>query len=402
MIVPSARTQPQRLGARGITLIVWALASAAVIYFNASRLRAILGFPASTDFKQFWAVANVFAEGGDVYDLRLLTEYCRTHGAGLLDPLPLFYPFFSFSALLPLSLLSFATAQWLYLASFLLLFLLVWLRRPLIELCIALRSGLPLWSTLTHVSIFLTFLPALMLWWDGGVTFVPLTALVLLFYASRQEVRMRWHFVQGLSLSLALVKPSVCFLLFCFLPLVWVRRREGMKIFGFFAGLLLLVIPPLLLTPSVQRLFVMHQMDGLLLWVTPTVNAMLQTSFGWPPHVRVFLAAPFVAGVVFYALRIKKETDELRVASLTLLPLGLVVVPYAWTYDFVVLLFPVSWLAARGGTSALYLLLFNLLLCVVPMAMALHWWYPLVVLLLSLRAQMSVRAGLKSDVRGMD
>ncbi|MCB0333534.1 MAG: hypothetical protein KDD55_08545, partial [Bdellovibrionales bacterium] len=75
----------------------------------------ILGAPATDDFKRFWAAGGLLLEGSNPYDLASLSQYSLRTGNGTLGPLPFYYPLFSFTAILPFSMLSFESARWLFL-----------------------------------------------------------------------------------------------------------------------------------------------------------------------------------------------------------------------------------------------------------------------------------------------
>jgi hypothetical protein len=381
---------------------VWIFVIITFVIWNASQLLVFLESPAMTDFRRFWAAGHLLAKGLNPYDLKLLSDYSEQQGAGAIAPLPFYYPVSSFTLLLPLSLLPFQVARYLYLGILIVLYFGIFLYRPIKELYLRLCDGRPTLNCILEASVYFTFFPFFLFWWNGGITFFPFIGVALFLFCEELEERSlkvgKWKFLQGLSLSLVLVKPSVCFLVLVYLVAVWFSRREWGAFLGLITGFLILLTPAVILLPSTQSLYSIGKgAPNPLLWLTPTASSFIQTSFNLPTIARLVLPVLAAIFVINRALQNKKNCNLGIEIRRIMLPLSLVTAPYAWTYDFVLLLFSLSFIISKVDTpdgtdrfsidrnSVIILLILNLFLAVLPYSMELHWWYPVTVLILCIK-----------------
>jgi hypothetical protein len=136
-----------------------------------------------------------------------------------------------------------------------------------------------------------------------------------------------------------------------------------------------------------------------LLWLTPTTSAFFQTYLNLDSYFRLLLPVVAVLYSIWRSLVINNPMNLYEEVVLVMIPLSLVTAPYAWTYDFVLLLLPINFILAHNSnfsehgakslrvSSGVLLLMYNLLLGATPQAMALHWWYPLAIFLVALRTR---------------
>jgi hypothetical protein len=98
---------------------------------------------------------------------------------------------------------------------------------------------------------------------------------------------------------------------------------------------------PLLLDPGIYSDFLAHDTGAASRWFTPTIAGVIKSLTGTTSTVWWFLptVVGLVAGITFAVRTPEPATAELRDRRLLLLIcFSLLTAPYAWTYDFLVLL----------------------------------------------------------------
>lgn len=374
---------------------VWLFALILLLSFAVFAIRESLGSPASGDLKRFWAAAGVLASHLNPYDLSECTRFAATHGAGLIDALPLYYPPLAFAPLLPFTLLPFEAFREIFLAAVAASYIMFWVAPASREFLAGVRGAA--FHSLLPLSIVLSFLPVLLMWWVGALTFLPFFGLLGYFLLSRHEPQHLFlRVAAGFLVSLILVKPTVCPLVIPFLVVVWFRQRAIGEIWGFLAGFLALLLPFVFLLPDPIHILAATDFGEALLWNTPAPARYLQLRFGLPMEARFVPCILSIAATFWYASSVSLSSRLVRPLCLVSIPLGIAVTPFAWTYDFSLLIFTLSYLIWRepvpSGDAkredwhpwALELILvMNLVLMAMPLQMEIQWWYPLGLLLVT-------------------
>lgn len=172
------------------------------------------------------------------------------------------------------------------------------------------------------------------------IVFVSL-ALFLMFHARRRDG------LAGASLALATVKPQLVYVLVPIALLDAARNRRWNVLIGFAGVLAVSVALALLQRPSFVGEYAAAMASGNLLgYASPTIGAWVAGGLGWGwARLMGIVILPLAALVWWHSgSRWRMRT----VVDATLL-LSVVAAPFAWSYDFVVLLVPLltvfAWIA---------------------------------------------------------
>jgi hypothetical protein len=150
------------------------------------------------------------------------------------------------------------------------------------------------------------------------------------------------YFIAGASASLVLLKPQLMYL-FLFALLVWIlKNRNWLLMAGGFSMLGTLSLISLAMNPQIfshyWQTFSSYEVGA---WASPTIGMALRLIFGLEYEWLQLLPILIGLGWFLYFWSKKKHNwnwiDDLPL----LLLVGIVTVPYGWTYDMVVLLIPV-------------------------------------------------------------
>lgn len=167
-----------------------------------------------------------------------------------------------------------------------------------------------------------------------------ISPLPLLAFVAFACMRSRNPFCAGMLLALTSLRMQLFVpLYFCLL----FERRWRLLLGGLAAGVVLLWAMPLLIEPNIYGLYYSAMRRLPLDWQNPVLGAFLQEWIN--PSDAAWRFLPQSVGIpamllVLYA--VKRPPDYERL----ILPLCLVVSPYAWSYDFVFLLPGLAMLAA--------------------------------------------------------
>ena len=358
-----------------------------------------LGAPATGDFKRIWASAGVLSMGGNPFDVLLVDEYAHSHGAGATERLPFYYPPVAFSVVLPLALLPYETARLSYLGGVALLFIGMWIipaARSFLHSATA--------QSLLRLLCYVSFAPALHIFWVGAFSIVPLVALLAIVHLLSREPSSQHRISRDLELgalaALTLVKPNICPLVFPYLGTVWLTQSNKIALGGFALGLAALAVPLVVFGFSLESAATATNFASSLDWQTPALSRHIEALFGFGHWFRwaVVLAGMTVA--VRLGLRSGQDKEQADTLALLILPLGVLVTPFIWTYDFAVLAASLTFIVDRSLARSVYdakalraplvALLSNVLLCLAPLAMALHWFYPIGIAVAALMTRAAV------------
>lgn len=303
----------------------------------------LLAFPISLptgagdrDLQAYWSSAYLFAHGEDFSDPARLGEIERTlttHD----DPETLYSWFSPIGnvVLLPLTWIPFnrAVSYWLVL-NILVLFwstLLIWGKADP-------RSWIPLLAAFSFsMSIFsLVF---------GQINFLEVLGLALFLSLSRSNR----PYLAGASLVLTTIKPHLVILTLPILLLDLVRKKEWKVLAGF--AIVLLACAAVLAAyypPWIQSSLVVVTSGLSNIRETPTLNGLLVLAGETTIGKGIWLAA-LIIGILWWLIK-GSNWDRRRFIDLSLAA-GLIVSPIGWSYDQIMLLFPIlgilAWVA-RG------------------------------------------------------
>lgn len=377
MITMSAPEDSQRNVAGGVWCVL--VGSIVLLGWSIFTLGESFAAPGNGDLKRMWGAAGVFWEGGNPYDNRAVTAFSVARGYGETVDLPLYLPPVAFPYLLPLAVDSFDVVRNGYVFAVALVVVVMaglpFIRRSKVD-----RNGIVL-----SLAALLSFFPLLLMVWVGPLSWWPVVGLgVYSVLVRRSEAGAR--FTGGLALMMMLVKPNCAPLVLPFTLGFSLVRGRWAELGGMIAGLVIGAYGMRVLTLEPQFL---DSIAATGTWIT----AAPLRALGWPnsPLVVRFLPVA-VCGVwaLWFGARTRDvEAFSARIGFL-IVPLGLCITPFAWTYDFTPLVLMISALSVLSSTgcrareghrvvnAALSILIaLNTVLIVSPLAMRLHWWYPL-------------------------
>ncbi len=379
-----------------------------VFLWTIGRTFEAIGEPAAGDLKRFWASGGVLASYQNPYDLKLVSAYAVSRGAGATQTLPLYYPPMAFSVLLPLSFLSFEVMRFGYLACVGGLALAFWVV-PTFRHFLRNSANYEGGRALCALSSYLLFLPGLLMWWVGALTAIPLCGLLLFFIFNRYPDKLIYRIAAGACIALTLVKPTVCILVPPYLLTVWLRRRTWSSLIGFAGATLMLLAPVVYLWQHFHLSSAANTWKQALLWRTSAPMRYL-LEYLEVRNELWFLPALFgVSFVIWWAIRRYPSDDVVKLVCLVLLPLGFVLTPFAWTYDFAPLFFTIAYifhaqpLASFHVTNRTFscsaasaVMTMSLLLWCSPLSMELHAWYPIGICIAALLQLLAINGRAKA------
>jgi hypothetical protein len=348
MINHSIRRSPiYRLG-----IILALLLSLAVLFRLGGRIFMSSFAILTNDFGQIWAAGRLNLHGANPYDPAAIqalknalaqTDHQPLMVSILYSPPWVISPAMAFGALPYLA----GRLVWLFLgiASLLVCASLLWRA----------YGGDPQRRWLAWLGLF-SFGPVYLVLSQGQTTVWMLLGLTGFLLLSRDEKK---DWLSGACLALATIKPQVI-ALFWLALLIWVIDQRRWKLIVS-TGLVLaaatgisMIFNPRILEQYLQVI----QGYSPLAWFTPTFGAFLRLAFGlekfWLQYV------PLVIGIIWllvYWGKRRQTWDWLETLPAILLA-SILTSPYAWTYDQVVLLIPLTpaWvsLASAGKSRRLY------------------------------------------------
>jgi len=300
---------------------------------------ASVNFP-NTNFFKLWLAGHLAGIGSNPYSLQDWFNGHTAFGATwipegiFLYPLPLAY------FLIPLGWLALSQAYsvWAFLtllATTASLFLLIDLWE---------ESRLKIFALPMMVALFF-FAPMLEAPGKGTLGGLLLLAMVLSLYLFNH----RMWLIGGMLSALLLVKPTFGAPALILLGLWFLSRREWRGIVGIITGSLFLYALGAVVNPQwpLQFLVMGQQKVGEYLGTQPTAlnvaGFFCQRSPACSYGLGAAVSLVLIGVVVFLIFRKTRLLDSLEAMSL-ILTTSLLVTPYLWSYDFVLLIIPLSWI----------------------------------------------------------
>lgn len=325
--------------------ITWILILVAVAAIAARRFGKIV-IPV-TDFCSFWIAGHRLLDRLNPYDAAYALQVERALGFTEAKPLVMRNPPWALWATLPLGMLDYASA-WIFWTCCLILSLAISAR-----LLWTMYGGSQQWRWVT-VAVTFGYAPVLACLAVGQTAPFVLLGLTLFLY-----LQDRHQFWAGFVLLLAAFKPQLAFLFWITLALWCVHRQEWKRMAGVIVGISSAMLIALCFDGHVAgEYWSMLRGESLATQFIPTLGGLLRQRFGYA-WLQVL---PSIAGVVWaviHYLRHRRSWNWKEQLPILLLA-SMLLTPYAWLVDEVVVLLPLVGAAAalattRRGTKLLVL-----------------------------------------------
>ena len=311
------------------------------------------------DLQAYWSSAYLFAHGQDFSDPARLGDIERTlttHTGP--DTLYAWFSPIGNIVLLPFTLLSFTrTASYWLVINILFLFastLLIWGdtdRRKWIPLLAAFTFSMSIYSL-----IF------------GQINFLELLGLAMFLSLGRSGR----PYLAGGSLVLTTIKPHLVILTLPILLLDLLRKREWKVLAGFAIALCVCFAILFAFYPPWMESFLVVVTSGMRnIRETPTLNGLLVILGDHVIGKGIWLIALLI-GILWW-LKSGSGWDRRRFIDLSL-TVGSIISPIGWSYDQIMLLFPILSLLAWVVTGRLPKMMSNIILAVLILANLLSYF----------------------------
>lgn len=151
----------------------------------------------------------------------------------------------------------------------------------------------------------------------------------------------------GVALVFTTVKPQLVYLVLPIILLDVLLMRRWRALLGFASALLVAALPAFILRPTLVMDYARSLGNGqLFAYETPTMGGLLDYLFGWRGLKLMGLVVLPLALALWWKYR--ERLDRRTCIDLALM-VGAITMPFGWSYDFIVLLIPLSrivaWLA---------------------------------------------------------
>lgn len=307
------------------------VAAAAVLLLMPSPLPDYL---TTFDFQAYWGASNLLSRSENFTDPALLLEIERA-ATGFDQDVPLFAwnPPWFLAWLLPLSIIGFDRASWIW---FLINIVLVFSSTVMLWRVFASRdeSMRRLWIGLIVSFLFLPTLTTLLV---GQIAALILFGVAAFLFFDNSEK----PFLAGMALSLTTAKPHVIYLTLALILLDLIYRRQWRTIAGFITPVLAGTIVTFILRPAFLSDYASLMTNSQLLQRTavPTPVSYLAEMVE-QPWLRYAGLLILLGGLfLWWRRRQPGAIDRSQLVVVTLI-LSLLTTPYAWSFDFILFLVP--------------------------------------------------------------
>jgi len=286
------------------------------------------------DFIQYWAGAKLFVSHSNPYSAVEIASLEAAVWGHRADPILLWNTPLIFPLIACLSLVDYTTARILWLlASVCAVVASVW--------CLSQSFATKSEAVVTRglkiaLLVFsITFFPALLGLHDGQISAFLLLGFSLFLYLQSKQPN---SYLSGAALSLTLIKPHLLYLVYLYLFVVAVRRRELKTILGFAAGALFLALTPLIFYPEIWSQYLSALKVPPWYWQTPTIGSYLQGLVSAEQGVLFRVLPTIVTALLVLFVFIRYEKSRTWQVLFVLAPLSLLTSPYGWVFDQILLL----------------------------------------------------------------
>jgi hypothetical protein len=332
------------------------------------------------DFIEYWSAAKAMVMGGNPYNPDELIVFQKQGGLIYTQPIMMYNPPWTLALVALFGFFGRPLGQ------------LIWL---LLHTSILLFCAIQIWkiyhgrSNQRWISWLVAFMfaPTILVLELGQIT--PFLLLGLIGFLSFIPTKKN-DWAAGLCLVLVSIKPQLT-IIFWFALLIWIiQQRRWLILLSEIAAILFLTGIAMVFNPHIIQQYLVTMSSGWIIpHATPTIGAYLR--FFWLGTNNLWLqyVPAFIGGIWFiYYWNKHKHMWNWETEMPLLLLVSIVISPFAWTYDYVILL-PViiqamSWIAQdwkrwSSLVMASILLLISLLDLILYIKLNEFWfiWMPL-------------------------
>ncbi len=188
------------------------------------------------------------------------------------------------------------------------------------------------WMTFWYFPVWYTL-------WLGQVTCFLFLGIALLLWGEvgnfSNERRIYLALLQGAGLLLTIMKAHILSVFYLVLLLQWLRKRAYVKVAVGALSFVFALLAPWVLYSDIYSFYISIPRSAFLSWTTPNLSGYFALD-GFAKFLPLLVAVVVTLFVEFSRKSITKE-DEVF-ALMTALCVSLIVSPYCWPYDYLILL----------------------------------------------------------------
>lgn len=284
-----------------------------------------------TDFKQYYTTSRLILEGYNPYDYERAGVIQRALGEKGDIQVP-YGPPTSLLPFIPIGWVDFVTAiqiQFVLNVSMLVVCCFLWG-----AMLFSKQPMMPLFSTIAVVA----WIPCLSLFGMGHVTSWTLFGFTLwCFLMQKQKPGLA-----GAALALSIIKPHLAFGLVVYACVVGLRQRQWKMLLGFVFTLKLMILATYFIRPSVwsEYLGSLAQSNPTQ-WFNATLDGWGRFNYGsWFRIISGGIGLALLGWIVVLGWNRRREAspEETSIQGALVLALWMAATPYAFSYDFILLL----------------------------------------------------------------
>jgi len=313
-----------------------------------------------TDFVQYWTASYLLMSGQNPYD-RLVVDAVQVGLAMKEHPILMWNPPHIVPIIFWISFLPFSWAADLWLVLSVILFV----SAVLVTLPVTpkIRPIDALIKNKIALLYIFSFYPLFLMLAYGQLSAVLLASLAGYFYfaVNRKEGTLRDTIIGGIFLGIGTIKPHLLWLPYLILLYHSIPQRSFRTLAGMMGCITVLYLLTIAFFPTLLADYLNAWSESPIHWKTPTIGSWLQGITGI--HQLWVRLLPTLIGVIFTTIMLARRLSIIRYFSYELLvssiPLSLVMSPYGWVYDQL-LLIPLGLLmVSRSSTLGCVLIGFN-------------------------------------------
>lgn len=284
-----------------------------------------------TDFKQYYTTSRLILEGHNPYDYERAGVIQRALGEKGDTQVP-YGPPTSLLPFIPMGWVDFLTAiqiQFVLNVSMLVICCFLWG-----AMLFPKKPMMPLISTIAVVA----WIPCLSLFGMGHVTSWTLLGFTLWCFLMQKQ-QPAWA---GAALALSIIKPHLALGLVIYACVVGLRQRQWKMLLSFIGTVALMIVATFLIRLSVwsEYLGSLDQSNPTQ-WFNATLDGWGRFTFGsWFRIISSGIGLALLAWIVVLAWNRRRDAtpEEASIQGALVLALWMAATPYAFSYDFILLL----------------------------------------------------------------
>jgi hypothetical protein len=281
------------------------------------------------DFIEYWSSSRLITHGQNPYDPASLLQVQRMAGLQASQPIMYYLPPWAFTFIIPFSMLSFFSAQVLWLLFNICLLLVC------INISWKIYGGENKYIWMAWL-IAITFAPTyIALGLTGQISFLMLAGITG-FINFIHKPKMAW--LAGVFVTLISIKPQVTYL-FLLAIFIWgVSQKKWGFLSSFIITLAIESGLAIVLNHAIFAQYVHLMLTGAPAeWASPTLGSVIRLIFGYPHTWLQYI--PLVPGIIWLAVfMVKNKEFNWVLYSPIILFMSIITTAYAWTYDQVILI----------------------------------------------------------------